>query len=210
MRPIKAAEHAYDRFYYANYFGPTTSMECGRSEHWLPFFDSIAERLVSDIGPGTVLDAGCAMCMLVESLCDRGVDAYGIDISTFALQHVRADVKYCSSQASVIDPFPRQHDLITCIETVEHLAPLDAERAVANICRPGSGRADPPGWQAAQPVPAQTSQTAAWGVLESESEANAKRDTGRHCSPQSRAVLRTVTGRGGRCHIRPDRETCRA
>lgn len=134
MRPLQAAEDTYDRFYYANYFGPAASMEYERSDHWLRFFGFIAERIVSDIGPGSALDAGCAMGMLVESLRDRGVDAYGIDISTFALERVRADIKLYCSRASVVDPFSRRYDLITCIETLEHLVPLDAERAVANIC----------------------------------------------------------------------------
>jgi len=134
MRPQEAPEDTYDRYYYANYFGPTTSMEYERTEHWLHFFGSIAERIASDIGPRSALDAGCAMGMLVESLRDRRVDAYGIDISTFALERVREDIKPYCSRASVIDPFSRRYDLITCIETLEHLAPLDAERAVANIC----------------------------------------------------------------------------
>ncbi len=39
--------------------------DCGepyeRSERWLGFFDKIAARIVSDLGPGSVLDAGCAL-----------------------------------------------------------------------------------------------------------------------------------------------------
>jgi hypothetical protein len=128
------ADADYDRFYYRNYLSVDTSIAYERSEHWLGFFGFIAERIVSDIGPASALDAGCAMGFLVESLRDRGVDAFGIDVSTYALEQVRRDVRPYCSRASVIEPFPRRYNLITCIETLEHLTPLDAERAVVNIC----------------------------------------------------------------------------
>jgi 2-polyprenyl-3-methyl-5-hydroxy-6-metoxy-1,4-benzoquinol methylase len=99
----------------------------------LEFFGYIAERIVSDIGPASVLDVGCAG-ILVESLRDRGVDAYGIDVSHYALENVRQDVKPYCANASVTEPLPRKYDLITCIETLEHLHQADAEQAVANLC----------------------------------------------------------------------------
>ncbi len=125
---------SYDRFYYLRYFGPDGELAYGRSEHWLRFFGHIADRIVSDIGPGSVLDAGCAMGILVESLRDRGVDAHGVDVSEYALGEVREDVRPYCALGSVTEPFRRRYDLITCIETLEHLAPADAERAAANIC----------------------------------------------------------------------------
>src|SRR5262249_10582784 len=101
---------------------------------WLRFFGYMAERIVSDIRPASVLDAGCAMGILVEALRDRGVEAYGIDISEYALANVREDIKAHCRLASVTEPFPDRYALITCIETLEHLPPLDSEQAVANIC----------------------------------------------------------------------------
>ena len=67
----------YDAFYYAHSCGQPYQ----RDDVWLNFFASVAERIVSDIRPTTVLDAGCAMGFLVEALRDRGVDAGGVDIS---------------------------------------------------------------------------------------------------------------------------------
>ena len=59
----------FDAGYYAT--------DCGRpyqrrSEWWLEFFGAIADRIISDIAPTTVLDAGCAMGFLVEALRARG------------------------------------------------------------------------------------------------------------------------------------------
>lgn len=125
----------YDRFYYQSYGGIGGSREYRRDEHWLGFFGYIAERTVTDIGPRTALDAGCAMGFLVEALRDRGVEAFGVDISEYALEQVREDIRPYCTLGSVTEPFPHQsYDLIFCIETLEHLPALEAERAVANIC----------------------------------------------------------------------------
>lgn len=52
-----SAVPSYDNFYFAH--------DCGRpyqrDEVWLRFFATIADRVVSDIRPCTVLDAGCAI-----------------------------------------------------------------------------------------------------------------------------------------------------
>jgi hypothetical protein len=84
--------------------------------------------------PQTVLDAGCAMGFLVEALRARGVEAWGIDISEYAIGQVHESTKPFCSVGSVTAPLPRRYDLITCIEVLEHLPQADAEAAVANFC----------------------------------------------------------------------------
>jgi hypothetical protein len=120
----------YDSFYYAHYCGERAYR---RDPTWLQFFGGIAEQIVARIGPATVLDAGCAMGMVVESLRDRGVEAFGVDISEYAIDHVRDDVRPFCRVGSILEPFPRRYDLIVCIEVLEHLPVRDAERAVANF-----------------------------------------------------------------------------
>ena len=63
----------YNEEYYHNGCGPIPYEE---PEHWVEFFGMIADRIVKDIHPQTVLDAGCAMGYLVAALRDRGVEAY--------------------------------------------------------------------------------------------------------------------------------------
>jgi len=120
----------YGRYYYEH--------DCGapyeRTEHWLGFFRELAGRIVDDIAPKTVLDAGCAMGFLVESLRALGVDASGIDVSDYALERVDKSVEEYVSQASLTESLPRRYDLVTCLEVLEHMPARDAERAVANIC----------------------------------------------------------------------------
>jgi hypothetical protein len=121
----------FDAYYYAHGCG----LPYQRDEHWLNFFGSIADRIVSDIAPGTVLDAGCALGFLVESLRDRGVDAFGIDVSDYAIASVRPDMKPFCQVHSIIEPFPQKYDLITCIEVLEHLPRRQSEQALANLCQ---------------------------------------------------------------------------
>jgi Methyltransferase domain len=112
---------------------------CGRpyerTPEWLEFFDRIAERIVREIGPHTALDAGCAMGFLVEGLRARGVEAFGIDISEYALSQVRPDLQPFCQPGSITDPLPRRYDLVMCIEVLEHLPPQDGDQAIANLCQ---------------------------------------------------------------------------
>jgi len=124
----------YDSFYYGRCLNLNQTEAYRRDERWLNFFGTIADRIVRDFGPQTVLDAGCAMGFLVEALRDRGVEAYGIDISEYALAQVREDIRPYCRKASVTAALKRKYDLIVCIETLEHLPKRDAEHAVQNFC----------------------------------------------------------------------------
>ncbi|HEX7975835.1 MAG TPA: class I SAM-dependent methyltransferase [Anaerolineales bacterium] len=120
----------FDAYYYAH--GCAAPYE--RSEALLAFFDGIAKRIASDIQPGTVLDAGCALGFLVEALRKLGVQAYGIDVSEYAIQNVDPAIRpYCWT-GSIADPFPQHYDLIVSIEVLEHMPRPEAEKAIANLC----------------------------------------------------------------------------
>ena len=122
---------AYDEFYYANYL---PNMPYERNEHWLGFFGKIADHIVRDIQPKTVLDAGCAMGFLVECLRQRGVEAYGIDISPYAIDNVHPDIQPFCRVASIAEALPQKYDLIVSFEVLEHLPPDEAQKAVENLC----------------------------------------------------------------------------
>jgi GT2 family glycosyltransferase len=127
---LKTAQ-LYDAFYFETGCGlPYNHNE----KHWQQFFGAMADRIVSDIQPASALDAGCAMGFLVEALRQRQVDAFGIDISDYAIRQVSPAVQPFCSLRSVTDPLPRGYDLIICIEVLEHLFPQEAARAIANFC----------------------------------------------------------------------------
>jgi SAM-dependent methyltransferase len=121
---------AYDAYYFANACGRPYQ----RDAEWLAFFDGIAQRIVEEIAPRTVLDAGCAMGFLVEALRRRGVEAYGIDVSEYAIRQAHADIAPYCRVASLEQPLERDYDLIVCIEVLEHLAPEAGRHVIANLC----------------------------------------------------------------------------
>lgn len=121
----------FDAHYYAHGCGEPY----GRSAAWLALFNAIAERIVRDIGPTSVMDAGCAMGLLVEALRQRGVQAYGMDISEYSIGMVPADLQPYCRVGSVTEPFAQRYDLIVSIEVLEHMTAADSEKAVANFCQ---------------------------------------------------------------------------
>ena len=125
----------YNYEYYHCCCGPIAYEE---PAHWVEFFGGIADRIVNDLKPRTVLDAGCAMGYLVAALRDRGVEAYGVDISEYAISKVREDIKqYCavgSLTESLPACLPRQYDLVVTIEVLEHMYEEDGRKAIQNLC----------------------------------------------------------------------------
>src|SRR5262245_41460203 len=126
--------HQYDRHYF-DFYGTGPVPYDQKHPEWLSFFGTIADHIVSKIKPTRVLDVGCAKGFLVESLRDRGVEAFGIDISEYAISEVRPDIRLYCRVASALDPLDRSYDLITCIEVLEHLTEEEGRSAIANICR---------------------------------------------------------------------------
>jgi hypothetical protein len=129
--PSGTGSDLYGAYYYAHGCGRPYQ----RDQGWLDFFGGIAERIVSGIQPESVLDAGCAWGFLVEGLRQRGVQAFGVDVSEYAIGNVHESIKPYCWVGSVAEPFPRTYDLITCIEVLEHMPREQAEQAVENLCR---------------------------------------------------------------------------
>ncbi len=119
----------YGRYYYRH--------DCGipyeRNSHWLEFFGKMADAIVRDLHPTSVLDAGCAMGFLVEALRARGVEAWGIDVSEYAISQVDESVREYCAVGSIAGPLPRRYDLVVSIEVLEHLPPGEGSSAVSNL-----------------------------------------------------------------------------
>jgi len=127
---MSSSIQCFDEYYFQHNCG----IPYRRDEVWLKLFEGIAQKIVDDFAPKTALDAGCAFGFLVESLRKRGVEAFGLDISEYAIKNVHESVKPYCWVGSVTEPFPQRYDLITCIEVLEHLPKNEAEEAVKNFC----------------------------------------------------------------------------
>ncbi len=133
--PEQGAESIdFGRYYYEH--------DCGgapyeRSPLWLTYFDRLADQIVEQLAPTRVLDAGCAIGMLVEKLRERGVEAWGVDISEYAISQAHESIRPYCFVGSLVDPLPaglpERYDLVTCIEVVEHMQPADSEAAIRRL-----------------------------------------------------------------------------
>jgi SAM-dependent methyltransferase len=124
-------EEIFNEYYY--------QIGCGRpyqrDQFWLDAFGNITQKIILELNPKTVLDAGCALGFLVEGMRSRGVEAFGVDISSFAIQNVHESIRPYCWVGSITDPFPQKYDLIVTIEVLEHMPKEKADLAIANLCQ---------------------------------------------------------------------------
>lgn len=129
----------YNAEYYKEYDVGCGKVDYSDSEYTKGFLTQIAQKIADDLHPRTVLDAGCAMGHLVAALRDRGVEAYGVDISAYAISKVREDVRPFCKVGSLTEPLPAglpdRYDLVVTIEVLEHLYAEDGRQAIRNLCQ---------------------------------------------------------------------------
>jgi len=131
LETVGQGDPIYDQGYYQNYYG---GIPYNRDEpHWIRFFGGIAERIIQHVHPKSAFDLGCAKGFLVGALRDRGVDAYGADVSKYAISQVREDIRSVCRVGSVVDKLDQPYDVITCIEVLEHVTEEEAKVAIRNM-----------------------------------------------------------------------------
>ena len=96
----------YNEAYYKEYDVGCGKVDYSDSEYTKGFLTQIAQKIADDLHPRTVLDAGCAMGHLVAALRDRGIEAYGFDISEYAISKVREDIRPFCKVGSLTEPLP--------------------------------------------------------------------------------------------------------
>ena len=123
----------FDEDYFLHRIGDMDEPYVHDNPVWRSIFAAIAQRIVTELAPKTVLDAGCGIGFLVEALRERGVEAFGLDISEYAITNAADEVRPFCEVASITDDLTRRYDLIVCMEVLEHLPPHLARRAIENL-----------------------------------------------------------------------------
>ena len=75
-----------------------------------------------------MLDAGCAKGFLVRALRERGVDAWGVDHSAWAVERAEPEARpfvACADVAAL--PLDREYDLVVALDLLSHLTEAQAE-----------------------------------------------------------------------------------
>lgn len=89
------------------------------------YFRIITKTLVEKFKPRSVLDVGCAKGHLVYCFNELGVEAYGVDISKYAIsqspESVRAALFNLDVEFEELPFEPETFDIVVAIELVEHL-----------------------------------------------------------------------------------------
>lgn len=106
---------------------------------------SVARDIIAHFGlkPGDrVLDVGCAKGFLVKDLLAEGIDAFGLDISKYALRHGEPETlgRLHLGDATFL-PFPSDSfNAVISINTLHNLAGLELLMAIGEIERVAPGR----------------------------------------------------------------------
>ncbi len=106
----------------------------GPSRPFEDALDSIADRIVAELGPKTVLNIGCWSRVLTDAFRGWGVEAVGLEFPQQAHVETGSGARPHRRIASVKDPFDDRYDLITWIGGLEGLG-NEEEQAIARICR---------------------------------------------------------------------------
>ena len=135
-----------DAMYYANFYDENYYDGSGKSNYLTytfessPFAQHVAaiSRYMRTFGlTGPVLDVGCAKGYLVYVLRQRGIEAFGVDWSEYALSCANADIQPYLVLASAMQlPFRGQtFSLAVTHDVLEHLDEPAAEAALCECAR---------------------------------------------------------------------------
>ncbi|PFG12750.1 glycosyltransferase [Bacillus sp. es.036] len=133
----KYSRLAFDENYYRTGLGDIPYDRDIQGGKWLNFFSTIADQVLLNNDISRVLEVGCAKGFLVECLRDRGAEAYGFDVSEYAISTVRNDIKPFCNIGSADDPsqYNGVYDVIICIEILEHLTEEMGMKAIDLMCK---------------------------------------------------------------------------
>lgn len=105
-----------------------------------PLFEAIAKQLHAYFKPKKALDVGCAKGFVVASLVALGVDAYGIDLSDYAVTHSPEEIRErlkCGSATEL--PFKdKEFDLVATFDMMEHLKEAQYRKVIKEMGRVSS------------------------------------------------------------------------
>ena len=98
-----------------------------------------AAALRDKLNPHKVLDIGCAKGFMVRALCELKIDAWGVDISQYAIDNAEPDykqrLKVCDIRDEALPFSPASFDAIYCDNVLEHVEDEYVDFVLSEISR---------------------------------------------------------------------------
>jgi|LSQX01.2.fsa_nt_gb 2-polyprenyl-3-methyl-5-hydroxy-6-metoxy-1,4-benzoquinol methylase len=129
-------------FYDQDYFDQ--GLQSGKSNYVDYFWERIgsevektAAHIIKHFSPVKTLDVGCAKGFMVKALYERGVDAYGIDASEYAISKASETLtdRVKLGLASDLPYENEEFDLVTIFDVLEHIPEELALKTCAELLR---------------------------------------------------------------------------
>lgn len=132
----------YDKKYFEN--GIASGKSCYTNYRWIPELTIPMSYFLLkelDLQPRVkVLEVGCSKGYMVKALRLLDIDAYGIDVSKYAIDHCDSDIKdFCGLQTDNNPvPFKQHFDWLITKDVLEHIP----TEGLDNLFETYSGRCD--------------------------------------------------------------------
>lgn len=138
IMPYRFDSSFFDRDYFElgiGYTGYTTTPSGRFFSHLANFYRALIIRLF--LKPKTLLDVGCGTGLLVYYLRKMGVDAYGVDVSNYAVSKAYPSISRCLLSGSILKlPYSKKSfDVVTSFNVLEHLPKEQIPKALAECNR---------------------------------------------------------------------------
>ena len=133
MKSGESAKEIYNKDYFeggvSNYAGYTDDPMFMQRSLWL------LEKLQPIRGGISILEVGCAKGFMVKAMRELGVDAYGLDVSEYAVNS--SPVKQFLTVGSITSiPFEdNKFDCIVSFDILEHLYEDEVDKAISELYR---------------------------------------------------------------------------
>jgi ubiquinone/menaquinone biosynthesis C-methylase UbiE len=138
LTEIEKLSQIYDKDYFEN--GIATKKSNYTDYSWArlgSYFQKTAKHIVDKFAPSSTLDVGCAKGFLVKALAGLGVDALGIDPSSYAIEESPRDTmgRLSTGIAQSIFLGDNSFDIVTCFDVLEHILEEDVPLALSEMLR---------------------------------------------------------------------------
>jgi ubiquinone/menaquinone biosynthesis C-methylase UbiE len=131
----------YDQDYYMS------GNKSGYGGKFLPYTDGLnlifrrdlARKIKSAWDPKNMLEIGCATGILSQVMREFGVEAYGIDISNWAIENSNPSIRPFLTVGDITVDLQKykdqEFDLVTAMDVLEHIEKKTLPRVIGEICR---------------------------------------------------------------------------